>query len=92
MATKKAEQYTVTAHAAFEMARRQIPEQVVRGILKMPEQKYVVREGREVVQSRIVLEGKLYLVRIFVDLDRNPFEVVTVYRTSKIEKYWRPSL
>lgn len=24
-----------------------------------------------------------------VDVDRNPPEVVTVYRTSKIEKYWR---
>jgi hypothetical protein len=92
MAREKAEQYTITAHAAFEMARRQIPEQVVREILKKPEQQYMVREGREVVQSRIVLVGKLYLVRIFVDLDRNPFEVVTVYRTSKIEKYWRPSL
>jgi hypothetical protein len=32
---------------------------------------------------------KEYLLRIFVDIDRNPPEVVTVYRTSKIEKYWR---
>ena len=30
-----------------------------------------------------------YLVRVFVDLDRDPPEVVTVYRTSKIDKYWR---
>jgi hypothetical protein len=92
MANKNAEEYIVTAHAAFEMARRDIPEQVVMEILKGPEQKYVVREGREAIQSRIILEGKLYLVRIFVDLDRSPFEVVTVYRTSKIEKYWRPSI
>ncbi len=33
--------------------------------------------------------GKLYLVRAFVDIDREPPEVVTVYRTSKISKYWR---
>ena len=31
---------------------------------------------------------KQYLVRVFVDLDRHPAEVVTAYRTSKIEKYW----
>jgi len=67
-------------------------EQVVREILKEPEQRQVVREGREVVQSRIVLGGKLCLVRIFVDFDRIPSEIVTVYRTSKIEKYWRPNL
>ena len=27
--------------------------------------------------------------RVFVDVDRDPPEVVTVYRTSKLEKYWR---
>jgi hypothetical protein len=26
---------------------------------------------------------------VFVDVHRSPPEVVTVYRTSKIEKYWR---
>ena len=31
---------------------------------------------------------KEYLVRVFVDIDRDPAEVVTVYRTSKIDKYW----
>ena len=30
-----------------------------------------------------------YLLRVFVDTDREPPEVVTVYRTSKITKYWR---
>jgi len=28
-------------------------------------------------------------VRVFVDVDRRPAEVVTAYRTSKIGKYWR---
>jgi hypothetical protein len=30
----------------------------------------------------------MYLVRVFVDVDRDPAEVVTAYRTSKISKYW----
>jgi len=30
-----------------------------------------------------------YLLRVFVDVDRVPPEVVTVYRTSKLPKYWR---
>ena len=33
--------------------------------------------------------GQEYLVRVFVDIDRDPAELVTVYRTSKIGKYWR---
>lgn len=41
------------------------------------------------LQSRIELKGRIYLVRVFVDIDRVPPEVVTAYRTSKIEKYWR---
>jgi len=33
--------------------------------------------------------SKVYLLRVFVDIDREPPEVVTVYRTSKVRKYWR---
>jgi hypothetical protein len=35
------------------------------------------------------MRGRRYLVRVFVDVDRSPAEVVTAYRTSKIDKYWR---
>jgi len=53
-----------------------------------PEQREAVRPGRDVLQSRLELEGGTYLVRVFVDVDREPAEVVTVYRTSRITKYW----
>jgi hypothetical protein len=45
----------------------------------------------EDVQSVLLMgaTGQEYLVRVFVDIDRDPAEVVTVYRTSKIGKYWR---
>ena len=36
--------------------------------------------------------AKRYLVRVFVDIDRDAAEVVTVYRTSKINKYWSVEL
>lgn len=32
---------------------------------------------------------KAYVVRAFVDVWRKPPEVVTAYKTSKVEKYWR---
>jgi Domain of unknown function (DUF4258) len=81
--------YLVTSHAAFEMLRRRIEEGVVRQVLAAPEQRHAVRPGRDVLQSRIAFAGKSYLLRVFVDIDRDPAEVVTVYRTSRIAKYWR---
>jgi hypothetical protein len=83
------DEYVITAHATFEMQRRRIGEDLVRQVLAAPEQRDAVRSGRDVLQSRIVLAGKTYLLRVFVDTDRDTSEVVTVYRTSKIAKYWR---
>ena len=82
-------EFTVTPHAAVEMRRRGIDAASVRHVLETPEQRETVRKGRDVLQSRIEVEAKTYLLRVFVDIDRDPPEVVTVYRTSKIDKYWR---
>lgn len=73
----------ITTHAAEQMIRRQVSEADLRDVLSEPESVLAVREGRVVAQA---LRG-LYLLRVFVDIDRQPPEVVTVYRTSKIEKY-----
>jgi hypothetical protein len=81
--------YLITGHAAFEMRRRGIAESVVRSVLAAPEQRHEVSPGRDVLQSRVPSAGKTYLIRVFVDVDRTPAEVVTVYRTSRVAKYWR---
>ncbi|RIK78878.1 MAG: hypothetical protein DCC67_11155 [Planctomycetota bacterium] len=73
----------LTDHAQEQMARRQIDEAEVRQILAAPEEVIPVREGRIVAQG---LTGD-QLLRVFVDVDREPPEVVTVYRTSKIDRY-----
>jgi hypothetical protein len=83
------EAYVITSHAAFEMARRRISAGTVRAVLAAPEQRHPVRPGRDVLQSKIEVAGKACLVRTFVDVDRSPAEVVTVYLTSKLAKYWR---
>ncbi|NOT28998.1 MAG: hypothetical protein HOP15_00960 [Planctomycetes bacterium] len=45
-----------------------------------------------ILQSRIEFgAGHVYLVRLVLDIDRAPPEIVTVYRTSKLEKYWKAS-
>lgn len=84
--------YVLTKHARIQMQRRGIDEAIVHRILSAPEQRFSVRSGREVLQSRIMLEGRRFLVRVFVEVNRQPAEVVTVYRTTKIDKYWRKEL
>jgi hypothetical protein len=64
---------------------------LVLSVAASPEQRVLVRPGREVRQSRVEIDGKSYLVRVFVDLEEDRDVVVTVYRTSKVQKYWRPS-
>ena len=83
--------YRLTAHVRTEMARRQIQEPDVARVLAVPEQTETIRAGREVYQSRLAWGDPpaTYLLRVFVDVDRQPPDVVTVYRTSKIAKYWR---
>jgi hypothetical protein len=73
------------------MERRGITAVEVDSVLSAPEQWEQIRPGRCIYQSRLVTgePPKTYLLRVFVDVDREPAEVVTVYRTSKIHKYWR---
>jgi hypothetical protein len=63
----------------------------VESVLAAPEQTECVREGRAVYQSRNELgePSKTYLLRVVVDIARQPTEVVTAYRSSKVQKYWR---
>ena len=81
----------LTDHARQEMMRRQIAEEDVARVLAAPEQTVPIREGREVYQSRLESgePPKACLLRVFVDTDRFPPEVVTAYQTSKVAKYWR---
>ena len=80
-------------HARMEMSRRDIGEHDVLGVLQNPDQYFPIREGRMVYQSKIKRSdlSKEYILRVFVDMDRNPQEIVTAYVSSKVNKYWRTS-
>jgi hypothetical protein len=78
----------ITDHANQQMSRRGIGIDVVRAILRDPEQVIEVRPERVVLQSQVKIDNRSQLVRVFIDIDASPMRVVTVYRTSKIDKYW----
>lgn len=84
-------QIIFTEHARFEMGRRQISEELVKTIVANPNQRYITGKGKVVLQSKYEnsIEGKEMLLRVIgKEIDDN-FIVITVYKTSKIEKYWR---
>ena len=89
MAAEPIVDYLLTEHAIFELKRRGLEEKALDRLLRSPGQRLEVRPGRVVLQSRYQEQGAEYLLRVFVDIDRIPAEVVTVYRTSKVAKYWR---
>jgi len=78
-----------TDHAREKMARRELTTDQVMGVLQAPDAEFPVRPGRRVLQRRIRWGNppQDYLLRVFVDVDRIPPEIVTVYLASKIAKY-----
>lgn len=82
-------EFVLTEHAEKEAQRRLIDLTWIESIMSRPEQTLPGTNNRKVLQSRIVSEGKTYLVRLIVEDWHHPPVIVTVYRASKIEKYWR---
>ena len=78
-------------HARRQADRRGIGQAILRAVAEFPEQVVPVRPGREIRHSRVPFPpaGDAYLVRVVVDVSPGVETVVTVYRTSKIDKYWR---
>lgn len=77
-------------HALDEMVNRGISQEIVNQVLSAPEQVVPASNGNKAYQSQIIFGRKTFLVRVVVDEGRQPPIVVTVYRTSKIDKYWQP--
>ena len=83
--------FQLSRHAQEEIERRSIPMSLLETVLHAPQQILHESGGRKAYQSQIEFSGKMYLLRAIVADDVDPAIVVTVYRTSKIMKYWRVS-
>ena len=78
--------FEFSKHVLEELERRQIPRSAVEMVLAAPAQK--VPEHGDVVcyQGMVNINQKDYLLRVMVNETRRV--IVTVYRTSKVLKYW----
>ena len=81
-------EFSISNHAKEQMELRHISLEVVMSVLTNPQQ-ILTEEGKKIYQSIINFEEEgNYLVRVFVKAEKDPNNVITVYRTSKIEKYY----
>ena len=81
--------FRLSSHAEGELLRRAIPRPFLDAVLESPQQVVPAYGGRRAFQSQIDFgAGKIMLLRAIVDERVDPPVVVTVYRTSKIDKYW----
>jgi hypothetical protein len=77
----------ISKHALEQMKLRNISEADALDVISNPEN-IIAQDGLKVYQKVLQVENKSYLFRIFVNDLVNPNMVVTVYRTSKISKYY----
>jgi len=73
--------------AMYPPYRSRQMKEIALSILGAPQQKTEESAGLKSYQSKILFGNKTFLVRLIVN--EQALLVVTVYRTSKIEKYWR---
>ena len=80
-----------TNHAKLEMKRRNIRESIVTNVIKSAEQSINSKN------NRVIFKGKFFdkdekaemVLRVICELyEPEIIKVVTVYKTSKIKKYW----
>ena len=75
-------------HAEEQVKEREISKQLINNILQKPQQVLAAKKGRKIAQSIVKLEGIEFLIRIIYVEKYDFYEVITVYKTTKIVKYW----
>ncbi len=84
--------FRLSKHVQQELERRAISSQLLNTVLENPQQIVGESGGKKAYQSKMDFGGgKIYLLRVIIDDTIEPATVITAYRTSKIEKYWRSS-
>ena len=72
------------------MSRRGISYETVMKVVSQPDQTIADIDEPTIIiyQSLINEDNQMFLLRVFVNRDKQPNVIVTVYRTTKISKYY----
>jgi len=82
--------FIFSRHAHEQMARRGISRETVTNVVLCPDQTIADNETptKIIYQSLIKEDNRMFLLRVFVDTDKHPNVIITVYKTTKISKYY----
>ena len=83
--------YVFSQHSLEQMRNRGIIKETVEKILKNPDQ-IIKHEDLTIFQGIEKSDQKVFLIRIFMNMKKSPNVVVTVYKTSKIDKYYESKI
>ncbi len=79
----------LTDHAKKQLAYRDVSQNQVIAIALSPEQIIEESDVPSIAQSRVIEDGKTYLIRVAFRDEADVRVVITVYKTSKVKKYWQ---
>ena len=79
-------EWIISKHATEQMIIRGIPLSLVKDILAKA-QSVLLEQGKKIYQSIVNFGEGDYMVRVFVNIIKEPNVVITVYKTSKTNKY-----
>jgi hypothetical protein len=79
--------YIFSQHVLEQMKIRAISKEIVENVLTKPDQ-IMTHEDLTIFQGLEKGDKTIFLIRVFVNMRKTPNVVVTVYRTSKIDKYY----
>lgn len=78
----------IKPHARKQLQERQIEDDIVRELIRYPGQVLDSYKSRKIVQDIIEHNKEQFLIRVIYEEMKDHIEVVTVYLTKKIQKYW----
>jgi hypothetical protein len=76
-------------YALVQMEERGLSEAAVREAVESPDQVVRGKRGRKIAQKRMQQANREHLLRVIYEEAANQVTVVTAYKTSKVDKYWR---
>ena len=76
------------SHAREQLKERKIPEDLVKDVIRHPGQVVGSYKNRKIAQDIIEHKSEQFLVRVVYEEKRNALEIITVYLTKKVKKYW----
>jgi len=81
-------------HAHEQMIRRNINYETVLSVVSQPDQTVADDEDSAIVicQSLIKEDKQMFLLRVFVNKNIQPNIIVTLYKTTKISKYYESKI